>query len=158
MRAFALLDITSPLHQVSTIPFSLEGNAVESYHSLTKQVQDDWFELMHVFGQRFNCISRELVYLSRMLTLRYSEFPRHADYRKEFQTCVIKSKVNTTNLLMCYLVNSRFVEGLSNDSACRQYIFEVRFKWRSGRPFGFDTLVETIAEAYMAAGYQLREV
>ena len=35
---------------------------------------------------------------------------------------------------------------------------EDRSKWRSGRPFGFDTLVETIAKAYIAAGYQLQEV
>ena len=40
----------------------------------------------------------------------------------------------------------------------RQYIVKVRSKWRSGRPFGFNTLVETIAEAYMAAAYQLEEV
>ena len=55
-------------------------------------------------------------------------------------------------------VNSQFVEGLSNDAVRQQCIFYVRSKWRSGRPFGFDTLVETIAEAYMAAGYQLEEV
>ena len=59
---------------------------------------------------------------------------------------------------MGYLVNSRFVEGLWNDAVRQQYIVEVRSKWRSGRPFGFDTLVETIAKAYMAAGYQLEEV
>ena len=59
---------------------------------------------------------------------------------------------------MGYLVNSGFAEELSNDPVRRQYIVEVRSKWRSGRPFGFDTLVETIAEAYMAAGYQLEEV
>ena len=34
----------------------------------------------------------------------------------------------------------------------------VRSKWHSGCPLGFDTLVETIAEAYMAAGYELEEV
>ena len=106
----------------------------------------------------FDCISDEPVYLSRMLTLKESEFPRHADYVKEFRTCVIKSKVNTSDLQMGYLVNSRFVEGLSNDAVRRQYIVEVRSGWRSGRPYGFDTLVETIAEAYMAAGYQLEEV
>ena len=93
-----------------------------------------------------------------MLTLRESEFPRHADYGKEFRTCVIRSKVNTSDLQMGYLMNSRFVEGLSNDTVHRQYILEVRSKWRSGRPFGLDTLAETIAEAYMAAGYQLVEV
>ena len=157
MRAFALSDITSPVDQVTTIPFLLEGDAVEYYYSLTKVVQDDWFELMRVLGQRFDCISHAPVYLSRMLTLRESEFPRHADYMKEFRTCVIKSKVNTSDLQMGYLVNSRFVEGLSNDAVRRQYIVEVRPKWRSGRPFGFHTLVETIAEAYMAAGYQLVE-
>ena len=93
-----------------------------------------------------------------MMTLRESEFPQHADYLKQFWTCVIKSKVNTSDLQMGYLVNSRFVEGLSNDDVRRQYIVEVRSKWRSGRPLGFDTLVETIAEAYMAAGDQLEEV
>ena len=82
----------------------------------------------------------------------------HADYVKEFRTCVIKSKVNTSDLQIGYLVNSRFVEGLSNDAVRRQYIVEVRSRWRSGKPFGFDTLVETIAKAYMAAGYQLEEV
>ena len=35
MIAFALSDITSPVDQVTTIPFLLEGNAVEYYHSLT---------------------------------------------------------------------------------------------------------------------------
>ena len=84
MRAFAPSDITSPHDQVTTIPFLLEGDALEYYHSLTKQVQDDWFELMRVFGQGFDCISHEPVYPSRMLTLRESGFPRHADYVKEF--------------------------------------------------------------------------
>ena len=59
---------------------------------------------------------------------------------------------------MGFLVSSRFVEGLSNDAVRRQYIVEVRSRWRSNNPFGFDTLVETIAEAYIAAGYQLEEV
>ena len=113
---------------------------------------------MRVLGQRFDCISHEPVYLSRMLSLKESEFPRHADYVREFRTCVIKSKVNTTDLQMGYLVNSRLVEGLSNDAVRRQYIVEVRTRWRSGRPFRFDTLVETIREAYIAAGYQLEEV
>ena len=75
---------------------------------------------------------------------------------KEFRTCVIKSKVNTSDLQMGYVVNSQFVEGLSNDAVRRQYIVEVRSRWCSGRPFGFYTLVETIAEAYIAAGYQLK--
>ena len=157
-RAFALSDITSTVDQVTTIPFLLEGDAVEYYHSLTKVVQDDWFELMRVLGQRFHCISHEPVYLSRMLTSKESEFPRHADYINEFRTCVIKSKVNTSDLQMGYLVNSRFAEGLSNDAVRRQYIVEVRSRWRSDGPFGLDTLVETLAEAYMAAGYLLEEV
>ena len=37
-------------------------------------------------------------------------------------------------------------------------MIEVRSEWCSGRPFDFDTLVETIAEAYMVAGSQLEEV
>ena len=69
-----------------------------------------------MLGQRFDSTFHEPVYLSRMLTLRESEFPRHADYVKEFRTCVIKSKVNTSDLQMGYLVNSSFVEGLSNDA------------------------------------------
>ena len=36
MPAFALSNISSPLDQVNTIPFLLEGGAVEYYHSLTK--------------------------------------------------------------------------------------------------------------------------
>ena len=115
MRAFALSDITSPVEQVTTIPFLLEGNAVEYYHSFTKVVQDDWFELMRVLGQPVDRISHEPVYLSRMLTLRASEFHRHADYVKQFRTCVSKSRVTTNDLQMGYLVKSRFVEGLSNE-------------------------------------------
>ena len=84
MRASALSDITSPVDQVTTIPLLLEGDAIEYYHSLMKVVQDDWLELMRVLGQRFDCISHETVYLSRRLTLRESEFPRHADYVREF--------------------------------------------------------------------------
>ena len=158
LRAFTLSDITSPVDQAATMSFLLDGDAAEYYHSLTKVVQDDWFELMRVLGQRFDCISHEPVYLSRMLSLKESEFPRHADYVREFRTCVIKSKVNTSELQMGFLVSSRFVEGLSNDAVRRQYIVEVRSRWRSNNPFGFDTLVETIAEAYITAGYQLEEV
>ena len=158
LRAFTLSDITSPVDQVTTISFLLDGDAAEYYHSLTKAVQDDWFELMCVLGKRFDCISHEPVYLSRMLSSKGSEFPRHADYVRQFRTCVIKSKVNTRDLQMGYLVNSRFVEGLSNDAVRRQYIVEVRLRWLSNRPFGFDALVETIAEAYIASGYQLEEV
>ena len=100
-----------------------------------------------MLGQRFDCISHEPVQLSGMLTLTESDFPLHADYVKEFRTCVIKSKVNTSDLQMRYLVNSRFAEGLWNDAVRRQYIVEVRSLWRSGRPIGFNTLVETIVEA-----------
>ena len=152
LRAFTLSDITSPVDQVTTISFLLDGDAAEYYHNLTKPIQDDWFELMRVLGQRFDCISHEPVYLSRMLSLKDSKFPRHADYVREFRTCVIKSKVNTSDLQMGYLVNSRVVDGLSNDAVRRQYIVEVRSRWRSNRPFGFDTLLQTIAEAYIAAG------
>ena len=106
MRAFALSDITSPVNQVTTIPFLRESDDVDFYHSLTNVVQDDWFELMRVLDQRFDCISHEPVYLFGMLTLRESEIPRHADYVKEVRTCVIKSKVNTSDLQMGYLVNS----------------------------------------------------
>ena len=158
LRAFTLSDITSPVDQVTTILFLLEGDAAEYYHGLTKAVQDDWFELIGVLGKRFDCISHEPVYLSRMLSLKESEFSRHADYVREFRTCIIKSKVNTSDLQMGYLVNSRFIEGLSNDAVRRQYIVEVRSRWRSGSPLRFDTLLETIAEAYIAAGYQLEEV
>ena len=145
LRAFILSDITSPVDQVTTISFLHEGDAAEYYHSLTKAVHDDWFELMCVLGQCLDCISHEPVYLSRMLSLKESEFTRYAEYVREFCTCVFKSKVNTSDLQMGYLVNSRFVEGLSNDAGRRQYIVEVRSRWRSSRPFGFDTLVETIA-------------
>ena len=125
MRGFALSDITLPVDQVTTIPFLLEGDTVEYYHSLTNVVQDDWFQLMRVLGQCFDYISHEPVYLSRMFTLRQSEFPRHAEYLKEFHTCVMKSKVNTSDLQMGYLVSSQFVAGLSNDAVCRQNIFDL---------------------------------
>ena len=75
MRDFALSEISSPVDQVTTIPFLLEGDAVEYYHSLTKVVQDDWYEVMGVVGQRFDCIFHEPVYLSTTLTLREDEFP-----------------------------------------------------------------------------------
>ena len=90
--------------------FLLKGDAPDHHHSLLKQVQDDWFELMLVLGQRFDCVSHEPVYLSRMLSLRASEFAQHADYIKEFGTCVIKSKVNTSDLQMGYHVKSPFGE------------------------------------------------
>ena len=70
MRAFVLSDITSPLDQVTTIALLLEGDTIDYDHSLTKEVQDDWIELMRVLGQHFDSISHEPVYLSRMLTLR----------------------------------------------------------------------------------------
>ena len=125
LRAFILSDITSSVDQVTTISFLLDGDAAEYYHSLTKAVQDDWLKLMRVLGQRFDCISHEPVYLSRMLSLKESEFPRHANYVSEFRTCVIKSKVNTSDLQMGYLVNCRFVESLSNDAVRWQYFVEV---------------------------------
>ena len=45
-------DITSPVDQAATMSFLPDGDAAEYYHSLTKVVQDDWFELMRVLGQR----------------------------------------------------------------------------------------------------------
>ena len=69
-----------------------------------------------MLGQRSDCTSHGPVYLSRMSTLRESEFPQHADYVKKSLTCVIKWKVNTSDLQMWCFVNSRFVEGLWNDA------------------------------------------
>ena len=106
LRASTLSDITSPVEQATTMSFLLGGDAAEYYHSLKKAVQDDWFKLMRVLGQRFDCISHEPVYLLRMLSLKESEFPRHADYVQAFRTCVIKLKVNTSDLQMGYPVNS----------------------------------------------------
>ena len=91
LRAFTLSDITSPVDQATTMSLLLDGDSAEYYHSLTKAVQDHWFKLMRVLGQRFDCISHEPVYMSRMLSLKESEFPRHADYMQEFRTCVINS-------------------------------------------------------------------
>ena len=45
-----------------------------------------------------------------MLTLSESEFRRHADYVKELWTCVIKSKVNISDLETGYLVHSPCIE------------------------------------------------
>ena len=125
MRAFALSDITSPLHQVTTIPFLLEGDAVEYYPSLTKQVHYGWFELMCVLGQRFDCISHQPVDLSRMLTLRESDFPRHAGYMEgfKFASSSRRSIPVTSRWLTSLTLN--FLEGLSNDAVRRQYIVEV---------------------------------
>ena len=106
MRGFVLSDINQPLDKFTTTPFLLEGNVIKYSHSLTKQVQDD---------QRFDCRAQVQLHLLRMWTLRECEFPQHAEYVKEFRTCVIKWKVNTSNLQMGYLVSSRFVEGLFND-------------------------------------------
>ena len=93
-------------------------------------MKDALYESMRVPGQRFDCISHEPVYLSRMLTLKESEFPRHAAYVREFRTCVISSNVNVGDLQMGYPITSRFFEGLSNDAVRRQYIVEIRSKWR----------------------------
>ena len=75
-------------------------------------MQDDWDESMKVLAQRFNCFSNEPVHLFRMLTLKETDFARHAGYVRQFRTCVIKSKVNVGDLQMGYLINSRFVDGL----------------------------------------------
>ena len=50
------------------------------------------------------------------------------------------------------------MEGLGQDFVRRQYIVKVCSNWRSGRPFGFNRLVEMIAEGYIAASSQLEEV
>ena len=73
MRAFVLSDINSLNDQVTALPFLLRGDAINYHHSLTKKVSDDWFELMQVMQQRFDCISHEPVCLSQMLTLRENE-------------------------------------------------------------------------------------
>ena len=158
MRAFLLSDFNSPNENVTALTILLEGDAIDYYHSLTKQVQDDWYKLMRVLGQRYDCVSHELEYLSRMLTLKENNVPGRANYVREFRTCVIKSKVSVGKPQMGYLANSRFIKGLSNPAEHREYIVEVRSRWRSVTPFYFNSLLQTIAEAYMVAGYQLREV
>ena len=85
MRAFVLSDINSANDQVTVLPFLLEDDAIDHYHSLTRQVQDNLYELMRVLGQRFDCISHEPGYLSRMLALKENEVPGHADYVPEIQ-------------------------------------------------------------------------
>ena len=75
LRAFTLSDITSPVEQVTSISFLLDGDAAEYYHSLTKAVQDDWFELMRVLGQRFDCISHAPVYLFEDVELERERVP-----------------------------------------------------------------------------------
>ena len=84
MEAFVLSDINSANDQVTVLPLLLEGDAIDYYHSLTKQVQDNWYELMAVLGQQFDCISHEQGHLSRMLMLKKNEVPRPADYVPEF--------------------------------------------------------------------------
>ena len=113
---------------------------------------------MRVLGQRFDFICNEPVYLSRMLSLKESEFLniRTTSGNSAFGLSSRRLTAVTSRWVTSFM--PRFVEGLSNDVVRRQYIVEVCSKWRSGRPFGFDTLVETIAEAYIAAGYQLEEV
>ena len=61
MRPLILSDINSPLDQVTAPPFLLQGDAIDYYHSLTKQVEDDCFEIMCVLGQHSDCISHEPV-------------------------------------------------------------------------------------------------
>ena len=59
MRAFILSTINSPRDPLTALPLFLKGYAFDYYHSLTKQVQDYWFELMRVLGQHLDCISHE---------------------------------------------------------------------------------------------------
>ena len=56
MGAFVLSDINSANDQGTVLPFPLEDDAIDYYHSLTKQVQNNWYKLMRVLGQRFDCI------------------------------------------------------------------------------------------------------
>ena len=82
--ALVLSDISSAFEKATAMPFMLQSDAVDYYHSLTSTVQSDWNELTKVLAQRFDSISIEPVYLSRMLTLKECDFPRHADYVREF--------------------------------------------------------------------------
>ena len=59
-----LSDITNPHEKVGVLPFFLESNAIDYYHSPTKSIQDDWDQLMKVLAQLFNCISHEPVYFA----------------------------------------------------------------------------------------------
>ena len=61
MRAFILSHVNSTLDQVSALRFFLKCDFIHNYHSFTKPVQDDWFKLMRVLGQRFNSVSHEPV-------------------------------------------------------------------------------------------------
>ena len=152
MRVFVLSDINSANDQVTVLPFLLEDDAIDYCHSLTKQVQDNWYELMRVLGQRFDCISHEPGYLSRLLTLKENEVPRHADHVPKFRTFVIELKFTVGDPQKGYLVNLQLIESLSNDAARQQYIVGVPSEWRSGTPFGSETLVKTITESCRAAG------
>ena len=78
------------------------------------------------------------------MMLKESEFPQHADYVRQFRTCVINAKVKVSDLKMGYLVNSRFIERLSNDAVRRQYNAEVCSKLRSGTPLTLERLREAL--------------
>ena len=80
MRAFFLSNINHSNDRVTALPFLLNGDTIDYYHYLTKYVPGDWDELMRVLKHRFHCIPHKPVYLSRMLTLKESGFPRHANY------------------------------------------------------------------------------
>ena len=69
MRAFILSDMNSPSGQAIALPFLFKGEAIDSYHSLMRQVQDGAYEMMRVLEQGFDCILHEPVNLSQMLTL-----------------------------------------------------------------------------------------
>ena len=62
--AFIYSDIDSPNDQVTALPFLLEDDTINYYHILTKQLQEDRYELMRVLGRRVDCISHEPLYLS----------------------------------------------------------------------------------------------
>ena len=91
------------------MPFLLNGNAIDFYHSLTEPPPHDCIELNKVMSRCFDGVSSEPIYLSRALSLHESMFAKHTDYIQEFRTSVIKLKVNLHNHQMGHLVASRFV-------------------------------------------------
>ena len=60
-------DLNYPNGEDVALPFFLDGDAIDYYHCLTKNVQDHWDKLIRVLGQCFKCISHEPMHLSRML-------------------------------------------------------------------------------------------
>ena len=63
-ETFIVFDSDSLKNQITALPFLLEDDTINYYHTLTEQLQDDWYELMRVLGRRVNCISHEPLYFS----------------------------------------------------------------------------------------------